>query len=108
MVFEGNPGFIFHDSRGFEAGGDRELKLAQDFIERRSKAKNVKEQLHAIWYVSPCISFRESTFDAEKKMFMVGIAFQRVMTDQSLQRKGSFSMNVGQDLVCVILSNMLP
>ena len=49
MVFKGNPGFIFHDSRGFEAGGDQELKLVQRFIEQRSKAGNVKEQLHAIW-----------------------------------------------------------
>ena len=55
MVFKGNPGFIFHDSRGFEAGGDQELKLVQQFIEQRSKAGNVKEQLHAIWCVGTCI-----------------------------------------------------
>ena len=52
MIFDTNPGFIFHDSRGFEAGGDRELKLVQEFIAQRSKAKNVNEQLHAIWCVS--------------------------------------------------------
>ena len=52
MIFETNPGFIFHDSRGFEAGGDRELKLVQEFIAQRAKAKDVKEQLHVIWCVS--------------------------------------------------------
>jgi len=52
MIFEGNPGFIFHDSRGFEAGGVQEFQLVQEFIKERSKAKNVKEQLHAIWCVS--------------------------------------------------------
>ena len=61
MVFEGNPGFVFHDSRGFEAGGDRELKLVQQFIEQRSKAYNVKEQLHAIWWVDTCI-YRTNQF----------------------------------------------
>ena len=49
--FEGNHGFIFHDSRGFEAGGDHELKLVQQFIKQRSKATFVTEQLHAIWCV---------------------------------------------------------
>jgi hypothetical protein len=55
MTFDGNPGFVFHDSRGFEAGGDRELKLVQQFIQQRSKAGNVHEQLHVIWCVDTCI-----------------------------------------------------
>ena len=55
MVFESNPRFIFHDSRGFEAGGAHELKLVQKFIEQRSGAKKVVEQLHAIWCGCTCI-----------------------------------------------------
>ena len=55
MIFEGNPGFIFHNSRGFEAGGDWELKLIQQFIKQHSKAGNVNEQLHVIWCVDTCI-----------------------------------------------------
>ena len=39
-----------------------------------------------------------------KKKNWAGIAFQQVMTDQSLQRKGNSLMNVGQGLVCVISS----
>ena len=61
MVFEGNPGFVFHDSCGFEAGGDRELKLVQQFIEQRSKTNNVNKQLHVIWCVGTRI-YRTNQF----------------------------------------------
>ena len=51
MVFGSNPGFVFHDSRGFEAGDTGEFDLVQEFIEERSKARNVNERLHVIWCV---------------------------------------------------------
>ena len=92
MIFETNPGFIFHDSRGFEAGGDRELKLVQEFIAQRSKAKDVNEQLHAIWCVSTC-----ALENKMENMYGAGTAFQQVMTDQSLQQRRSSSMIVEQD-----------
>jgi hypothetical protein len=59
MVFKSNPGFIFHDSRGFEAGG------MKAFITARSENIFLQDQVHAIWYVnhirlhvisSPCVS----------------------------------------------------
>ena len=49
MVFRSNPGFIFHDSRGFEAGGKAELNAVKEFITKRSKEKDLKRQVHAIW-----------------------------------------------------------
>ena len=49
MIFKSNPGFIFHDSRGFEAGGDYELRVVKDFIARRAREKKLYDQLHAIW-----------------------------------------------------------
>ena len=49
MVFRSNPGFIFHDSRGFEAGGKAELNAVKDFVTRRSKEKDLGRQVHAIW-----------------------------------------------------------
>ena len=49
MVFRSNPGFIFHDSRGFEAGGKAELNAVKEFINRRSKEKDLQCQVHAIW-----------------------------------------------------------
>ncbi|KAG2121425.1 hypothetical protein DEU56DRAFT_746649 [Suillus clintonianus] len=37
MVFRKNPGFIFHDSRGFEAGGESEYDKVNTFITDHSK-----------------------------------------------------------------------
>ena len=51
MVFKSNPRFIFHDSRGFEAGGDTELENVKAFITERSKNVELQDQVHAIWYV---------------------------------------------------------
>jgi len=42
--------FIFHDSQGFESGSNEELKIAQEFIGKRSAEIELKNQLHAIWY----------------------------------------------------------
>ena len=42
--------FIFHDSQGFEAGDNKELLDVLKFIEKRSAAVAVGDQLHAIWY----------------------------------------------------------
>ena len=43
--------FIFHDSQGFEAGTNKELEVVWKFIEERSIAVELKDQLHAIWYL---------------------------------------------------------
>jgi hypothetical protein len=42
--------FIFHDSQGFEAGASEELENVWKFIEKRSNATELRDQLHAIWY----------------------------------------------------------
>ncbi|KIK31912.1 hypothetical protein CY34DRAFT_102517 [Suillus luteus UH-Slu-Lm8-n1] len=61
MVFRSNPGFVFHDSRGFEAGGESEFDKVKAFIASRSKEAKLKDQLHVIWYCIPmdeeCRSF---------------------------------------------------
>jgi hypothetical protein len=41
--------FIFHDSKGFEAGADEELKDAWAFIGRKAAETELQKQLHAIW-----------------------------------------------------------
>ncbi|KAG1718047.1 hypothetical protein EDB19DRAFT_1651491, partial [Suillus lakei] len=40
MVFRNNPGFVFHDSRGFEAGRESEFDTVKAFITRCSKKRN--------------------------------------------------------------------
>jgi hypothetical protein len=49
MVFNSNPGFRFHDSCGFEAGREDEFVNVQEFIDNRSRAPEIADQLHAIW-----------------------------------------------------------
>ena len=49
LVFSSNPGFVFHDSRGIEAGTTNEMETIQDFISERANARNLRDKLHAIW-----------------------------------------------------------
>jgi hypothetical protein len=42
-------GFVFHDSCGFEAGSDDELKKVKEFIKKRAERDQLKDQLHVIW-----------------------------------------------------------
>jgi hypothetical protein len=51
LIFTNHDGCIFHDSRGFEAGGVDELRIVQDFIRRKSRESRLKDRLHAIWFV---------------------------------------------------------
>ena len=55
LAFSKHEGYVFHDSRGFEAGGEDELKIVQDFVRRKSQGKQLKDRLHAIWFVL-CLS----------------------------------------------------
>jgi hypothetical protein len=54
MIFRSSPGFIFHDSRGFEAGGVDEVKKVKVFISQRAKEKALRDQLHVIWCAFRC------------------------------------------------------
>jgi hypothetical protein len=51
LIFTNHDGYIFHDSRGFEAGGKKELEIVQDFVHRKSRERRLKDRLHAIWFV---------------------------------------------------------
>ena len=48
-MFSNHDGYIFHDSRGFEAGSDEELTIVQEFIRQMSSKRRLQERLHAIW-----------------------------------------------------------
>jgi len=41
--------FIFHDSRGIEAGSKNELEMVMRFIQTRGQNAELKNQLHVIW-----------------------------------------------------------
>ncbi|KAG2342787.1 era-like GTP-binding protein [Suillus weaverae] len=69
MVFRNNPGFVFHDSRGFEAGGESEFDKMKAFIASRSKETSIKDQLHVIWYCIPMDEASRSFTEGEIKFF---------------------------------------
>ncbi|KAG1810942.1 uncharacterized protein BJ212DRAFT_1278540 [Suillus subaureus] len=69
MVFRSNPGFVFHDSRGFEAGGDSEFDKVKAFIAGRSKETDLKNRIHAIWYCIPMDESSRSFTESETKFF---------------------------------------
>ncbi|KIM26307.1 hypothetical protein M408DRAFT_330670 [Serendipita vermifera MAFF 305830] len=68
MVFTSNPGFRFHDSRGFESGDIIELDKVKAFIMQRSREQKMENRLHAIWYCIPVDDSRPFTA-AEKQFF---------------------------------------
>ena len=55
ITYPNNPQFVFHDSRGIEAGAESdnesELRIEniQAFIDDRAQRNRLSEQLHAIW-----------------------------------------------------------
>ncbi|KAG1817358.1 hypothetical protein EV424DRAFT_1645101 [Suillus variegatus] len=49
MVFRSSPGFVFHDSCGFEAGSEGEFESMKRFVSKRVHATKLEERLHAIW-----------------------------------------------------------
>jgi len=51
LIFSRHDGYVFHDSRGMEAGSEDELKIVQDFVKSRSQKRRLNDKLHAIWFV---------------------------------------------------------
>ncbi|KAG1808964.1 uncharacterized protein BJ212DRAFT_1484822 [Suillus subaureus] len=69
MVFRHSPGFVFHDSCGFEAGGNSEFDKVEAFIRGRSKKTNLKDRIHAIWYCIPMDEASRAFTQGEIKFF---------------------------------------
>ncbi|KZL71939.1 peptidoglycan binding domain protein [Colletotrichum tofieldiae] len=44
-----HPGIIIHDSEGFQAGNKKEVAVFKKFLKRRAEARDIRDQLHAIW-----------------------------------------------------------
>jgi hypothetical protein len=65
-TFTKHGGYVFHDSRGFEAGNEEELKIVQDFVRRRSQESKLNERLHAIWFAPFRIYNYEFTYFASQ------------------------------------------
>ncbi|KAL4064199.1 hypothetical protein V8B97DRAFT_2026112 [Scleroderma yunnanense] len=69
LVFRSNIGFIFHDSRGFEAGSEKEVKLMQKIFIDRSVTMKLEGRIHAIWYCIPLTDSARPIVAAEGLFF---------------------------------------
>jgi hypothetical protein len=47
--FPENHRIIIHDSQGFEAGEEANMRKVLDFIEHRSEMSALADRLHVIW-----------------------------------------------------------
>jgi hypothetical protein len=76
FAFKSNPGFIFHDSPGFETGDESQLQEVLSFMEMRAKSNEVDDQLHAIWSVSlsQCTSWPLIVGSAQRFCFVLNNA----------------------------------
>ncbi|KAJ8589311.1 hypothetical protein M405DRAFT_767902 [Rhizopogon salebrosus TDB-379] len=69
LMFQSNPGFVFHDSCGFEAGGEDEFKKMKRFVSERASMRKLDERIHAIWYCIPMDEYHRAITTAEERFF---------------------------------------
>jgi hypothetical protein len=77
LIIPNLEGYAFHDSRGFEAGRMEEEEIAQNFIRRKSRERQLKDRLHAIWFVL------QDSYSSKFNRF----AFQVLRTDGQLSAR---------------------
>ncbi|KAI0269576.1 hypothetical protein BGY98DRAFT_1190297, partial [Russula aff. rugulosa BPL654] len=54
ITYLSSPRFVFHDSRGIEAGAESDChEYIQKFIDDRAQQTRTRDQLHAIWFCMP-------------------------------------------------------
>ncbi|KAI6043196.1 hypothetical protein EDC04DRAFT_3088128 [Pisolithus marmoratus] len=69
LVFRSNPGFVFHDSCGFEAGSVKEFNEMKSFVVGRAVTGSLRNRIHAIWYCIPMADYQRTVTAAEQKFF---------------------------------------
>ncbi|KAI6139503.1 GTP-binding protein [Pisolithus tinctorius] len=69
LVFRSNPGFVFHDSCGFEAGSTRQFDEMRKFVVEHGTMGRVNERIHAIWFCIPMTDYHRTVTVAEQKFF---------------------------------------
>ncbi|KAG6330503.1 hypothetical protein ID866_8586 [Astraeus odoratus] len=69
LVFQSNPGFVFHDSCGFEAGSAEEFEKMRQFVIEHARTKILEKRVHAIWFCIPMTDYHRLVLTAEKKFF---------------------------------------
>ncbi|KAI5982091.1 hypothetical protein EDD15DRAFT_2378401 [Pisolithus albus] len=69
LVFQSSPRFVFHDSRGFEAGSEQQFNMMKKFVMDRAKTSKLDERIHAIWFCIPLNESHRLVMAAERKFF---------------------------------------
>ncbi|KAI6146884.1 GTP-binding protein [Pisolithus tinctorius] len=69
LVFGSNPGFVFHDSCGFEGGSAQQFDHMRNFVVHCATASSVKQRIHAIWFCIPMTENCRTVTAAEQKFF---------------------------------------
>ncbi|KAI6106365.1 hypothetical protein EV401DRAFT_2273865 [Pisolithus croceorrhizus] len=69
LVFKSNPGFVFHDSCGFEAGSTRQFDQMRTFVLDHATTEKVNDRVHAIWFCIPMTDYHRTVTAAEKNFF---------------------------------------
>ncbi|KAI5985049.1 hypothetical protein EDD15DRAFT_2176341 [Pisolithus albus] len=69
LVFSSNPGFVFHDSCGFEAGSAGQFDEMKNFVVDRAVTASLKRRIHAIWFCIPMTDYHRTVTAAEQKFF---------------------------------------
>ncbi|KAJ7487979.1 hypothetical protein FB451DRAFT_1025474 [Mycena latifolia] len=86
ITFKSNPLFVFHDSRGIEAGAEHEqnsplsTKYLWNFLEKRSKETRIRDQVHAIWFCIPMDNPRAPSAEFELAFFNAKLPVIAVFT----------------------------
>ncbi|KAI6015979.1 hypothetical protein EDC04DRAFT_2577883, partial [Pisolithus marmoratus] len=69
LVFQRNPGFVFHDSCGFEAGSTQQFDQMKQFVADHAVTTRVNKHIHAIWFCIPMTDSHRTVTAAEQKFF---------------------------------------
>ncbi len=56
LMFCNHTGYVFHDLRGIESGGTKELEILCKFIQRNTSEMRLQSRLHAIWLGLFCVN----------------------------------------------------
>jgi hypothetical protein len=104
IIFTNHQGYVFHDSRGFEAGAEDELKTVQGFVRRKSHERGLNNRLHAIWSVSFSLGFYRRKFTTLFRRYCVPMDNDRPELD--LKHLGNICLDKnGMSNYVVMISN---
>jgi hypothetical protein len=94
-VFRSNPGFVFHDSCGWEAGGEDTFLEMGGFVSERASTRILDQRIHAIWQAIISMKLYVMVI-----LSLAGIASQRMnITERSRRLRKGFSLSATPTMV---------